>query len=223
MLPLGDENPTRLTPIVNWTIIIATILVFLWQTSGGQTYFTLTLINYGLIPARITTGNGYHTFLTSIFLHGGWTHLLGNMLFLTIFGDNIEDSCGHLRYLAFYLTTGITASALWMLTTWNSSYPAVGASGAISGILGAYFIIYPNVRIRTLIGVGFFWRVIRVPAYAMIGLWFLYQLMLASVPLNTGVAYWAHIGGFLAGMTLARIIRPKLRKPQALYDLDHHR
>ncbi len=223
MLPLGDENPTRLTPIVNWTIIITTILVFIWQTSGGQTFFTLTLINYGLVPARITTGNGLHTFITSIFLHGGWTHLLGNMLFLTIFGDNIEDCCGHLRYLAFYLTTGIAASALWMLTTWNSSYPAVGASGAISGILGAYFIIYPNVRIRTLIGVGFFWRVIRVPAYAMIGLWFLYQLMLASVPLNTVVAYWAHIGGFLAGMTLARIIRPRLRKPQALYELENYR
>jgi len=138
-------------------------------------------------------------------------------------GANIEDCCGHLRYLAFYLTTGITASTLWMLTTWNSNYPAVGASGAISGILGAYFIIYPNVRIRTLIGVGFFWRVIRVPAYAMIGLWFLYQLMLASVPLNTGVAYWAHIGGFMAGMTLARIIRPKLRKPQALYELENYR
>ena len=223
MLPLGDENPTRLTPIVNWSIIIASILVFLWQTSGGQTFFTLTLYNYGLIPARITTGNGLHTFITSIFLHGGWTHLLGNMLFLTIFGDNIEDCCGHLRYLAFYLTTGAAASALWMLTTWGSSYPAVGASGAISGVLGAYFIIYPNVRIRTLMGIGFFWRVIRVPAYVMIGLWFLYQLMLASVPLNTGVAYWAHIGGFLAGMALARIIRPKLRRPQALYDLDHYR
>ncbi len=110
-----------------------------------------------------------------------------------------------------------------MLTTWSSSYPAVGASGAISGILGAYFIIYPNVRIRTLMGIGFFWRVIRVPAYVMIGLWFLYQLMLASVPLNTGVAYWAHIGGFLADMTLARIIRPRLRRPKAFYDLDHYR
>ena len=223
MLPLGDENPTRLTPIVNWTIIAATILTFTWQTSRGETYFVYTLVNYGLIPARILNGNGLHTFITNIFLHGGWSHLLGNMLFLTIFGDNIEDCCGHIRYLAFYIASGIAASALWMLTAWGSPYPAVGASGAISAVLGAYFILYPNVRIRTLMGVGFFWRVIRVPAYVMIGLWFLYQLMLASIPLNTGVAYWAHIGGFIAGMALSKIIKPRLRRPQAIYDLENYR
>ena len=223
MLPLGDENPTRLMPIVNWSIIIATALVFFWQTSRGQSYFIITLYDYGLIPTRIASGDGLHTLVTSMFLHGGWTHLLGNMLFLTVFGDNIEDCCGHLRYLAFYLASGVASSILWMFTAWGSSFPAVGASGAISGVLGAYFVIYPNVRIRTLMGVGFFWRVIRVPAYAMIGLWFFYQLMLASVPLNTGVAYWAHIGGFLAGMALAWIIRPRLRKPQAFFDLENYR
>jgi membrane associated rhomboid family serine protease len=223
MLPLGDDNPTRLTPIVNWTIIAASIITFLWQTSRGESYFVYTLVNYGLIPARILTGSGYPTFITNMFLHGGWSHLLGNMLFLTIFGDNIEDCCGHIRYLAFYIASGVAASALWMLTAWNSPYPAVGASGAISAVLGAYFILYPNVRIRTLMGVGFFWRVIRVPAYAMIGLWFIYQLMLASIPLNTGVAYWAHIGGFIAGMALSRIIKPRLRRPQAHYDLEQYR
>ena len=223
MLPLGDDNPTRLTPIVNWTIIAASIITFLWQTSRGESYFVYTLVNYGLIPARILSGSGYPTFITNMFLHGGWSHLLGNMLFLTIFGDNIEDCCGHIRYLAFYIASGVAASALWMLTAWNSPYPAVGASGAISAVLGAYFILYPNVRIRTLMGVGFFWRVIRVPAYAMIGLWFIYQLMLASIPLNTGVAYWAHIGGFLAGMALSKIIKPRLRRPQAYYDLENYR
>ncbi len=223
MLPIGDENPTRLTPIVNWTIIAATILTFLWQTSRGETYFVYTLVNYGLIPARILTGDGLHTFITNIFLHGGWSHLLGNMLFLTIFGDNIEDCCGHFRYLAFYIASGVAASALWMFTAWNSPYPAVGASGAISAVLGAYFILYPNVRIRTLMGVGIFWRVIRVPAYVMIGLWFFYQLLLASIPLNTGVAYWAHIGGFIAGMALSKIIKPRLRRPQAIYDLENYR
>ena len=223
MLPLGDENPTRLTPIINWTIIAASIITFLWQTSRGESYFIFTLVNYGLTPARILNGNGLHTFITNMFLHGGWSHLLGNMLFLTIFGDNIEDCCGHIRYLAFYIASGVTASALWMLTAWNSPYPAVGASGAISGVLGAYFILYPNVRIRTLMGVGFFWRVIRVPAYVMIGLWFLYQLILASIPLNTGVAYWAHIGGFIAGMALSKIIKPRLRRPQAIYDLENYR
>lgn len=223
MLPLGDENPTKIKPIVNWSIIAASILAFLWQTSGGESHFVLTLINYGLVPARITSGSGLHTFITSIFLHGGWSHLLGNMLFLTIFGDNIEDCCGHLRYLAFYLATGIAASTFWMLTTWGANFPAVGASGAISGVLGAYFILYPNAKIRTLIGVGFFWRMIRVPAYMMIGLWFLYQLMLASLPLNTGVAYTAHIGGFLAGMALSRIIKPKLRRRQVYHDLENYR
>jgi membrane associated rhomboid family serine protease len=223
MLPLGDENPTKIKPIVNWSIIIASILVFLWQTSGGESYFVFSLFNYGLVPARILSGSGFHTFFTSIFLHGGWSHLLGNMLFLIIFGDNIEDCCGHLRYLAFYLASGIAASALWMFTAWGANFPAVGASGAISGVLGAYFILYPNARIRTLIGVGIFWRVIRVPAYVMIGLWFLYQLLLASLPLNTGVAYTAHIGGFLAGMALSRIIRPKLRRRQVYSDLEYHR
>jgi membrane associated rhomboid family serine protease len=223
MLPLGDENPTRLKPIVNWTIIIASILAFLWQTSRGEPYFIYTLYNYGLVPARITSGSGLHTFITSIFLHGGWSHLLGNMLFLAIFGDNIEDCCGHLRYLAFYLATGIAASAFWMLTTWGANFPAVGASGAISGVLGAYFILYPNAKIRTLIGVGLFMRIIRIPAYMMIGLWFLYQLLLASFPLNTGVAYTAHIGGFLAGMALSRLIKPKLRRRQVYHDLENHR
>ncbi len=223
MLPHGDENPTRLKPIVNWTIIAASILTFIWQTSGGESHFIYTLFNYGLVPARITTGTGLHTFITSIFLHGGWSHLLGNMLFLIIFGDNIEDCCGHLRYLAFYLASGIAASALWTLTAWGANFPAVGASGAISGVLGAYFILYPNAKIRTLIGVGFFWRMIRVPAYMMIGLWFLYQLLLASLPLNTGVAYTAHIGGFLAGMALSRVIRPKLRRRQVHRDLEYYR
>ncbi len=223
MLPLGDENPTRLKPIVNWTIIAASILTFIWQTSGGESHFIYTLFNYGLVPARITTGTGLHTFITSIFLHGGWSHLLGNMLFLIIFGDNIEDCCGHLRYLAFYLASGIAASALWTLTAWGANFPAVGASGAISGVLGAYFILYPNAKIRTLIGVGFFWRMIRVPAYMMIGLWFIYQLLLASLPLNTGVAYTAHIGGFLAGMALSRVIRPKLRRRQVHRDLEYYR
>ena len=223
MLPLGDENPTRLKPIVNWTIIITSILAFLWQTSGGEPYFIYTLYNYGLVPARITSGSGVHTFITSIFLHGGWSHLLGNMLFLAIFGDNIEDCCGHLRYLAFYLATGVAASAFWMLTTWGANFPAVGASGAISGVLGAYFILYPNAKIRTLIGVGLFMRIIRIPAYMMIGMWFFYQLLLASFPLNTGVAYTAHIGGFLAGMALSRVIRPKLRRRQVYHNQENYR
>ena len=138
------------------------------------------------------------------------------MLFLWIFGDNIEDCCGHLRYLLFYIVTGVAAGIIWILTAANSPYPAVGASGAISGVLGAYFVFYPRAKIRTLIGAGLFFRIIRLPASVMIGLWFVYQIFLASFPFNTGVAYWAHIGGFAAGLVLSRIMRPKLRGPSLL-------
>ncbi|MDH5200717.1 MAG: rhomboid family intramembrane serine protease [Candidatus Bathyarchaeota archaeon] len=223
MLPIGDENPTRLTPVVNWSIIAACILVFLWQTSSGSSFFNYTLFYYGVVPSRVAYGEGLYTFVTSTFLHGSWLHLLGNMLFLWIFGDNIEDCCGHLRYLAFYIACGVAASVLWIATAWGSPYPAVGASGAISGVLGAYFIIYPRRRIRTLIGLGIFWRVVRIPAYAMIGLWFAYQFMLALTPMDTGVAYWAHVGGFFAGIVLSRIIRPKLRVSTVSLSLDDYR
>jgi membrane associated rhomboid family serine protease len=218
MLPLADENPTRLTPIVNYTIILTSIAVFLWQSSSTPTHFTATLYTYGLIPRLIINGQNLPTLVTNIFLHGGWTHLGGNMLFLWIFGDNIEDCCGHLRYLLFYTVTGIAAGLIWTLTAANSPYPAVGASGAISGVLGAYFILYPRAKIRTLIGAGLFFRIIRIPASAMIGLWFVYQIILASLPINTGVAYWAHVGGFAAGLALSRIMRPKLRGPSPLQE-----
>jgi membrane associated rhomboid family serine protease len=214
MLPLGDENPTRLTPIVNYTIIAATTVVFIWQISSTSDHFAATLFHYGTIPRFIANGQRLHTLATSIFLHGGWTHLAGNMLFLWIFGDNIEDCCGHLRYLLFYTATGVAASLIFTLTAPGSPYPAVGASGAISGVLGAYFILYPRAQIRTLIGAGLLYRVIRLPAYTTIGLWFIYQIVLAALPINTGVAYWAHIGGFAAGLALSRIIRPKLKGPR---------
>jgi len=217
MLPLGDDLPSRLTPYVNWLIIGGCVVTFLWQITGDSSHFTNVLLMYGFIPARLLLGGGYHTFITSIFLHGGWTHLLGNMLFLYIFGDNIEDVCGHLRYIAFYIISGIAASALWMLTTWGAEYPAVGASGAISGVMGAYFVMFPGARIRTLIRAGFFWRVVRVPAYIMIGLWFLYQLLLGLIPINVGVAYWAHIGGFAAGFVIAKFFKPAERARPSPY------
>lgn len=211
MLPLGDENPVRLTPYVNWLIMGGCVVVFLWQVTGDSSHFINILLNYGFVPARLLSGEGYYTFITSIFLHGGWTHLLGNMLFLYIFGDNIEDVCGHLHYIAFYILSGIAASAFWMFTAWGAEFPAVGASGAISGVMGAYFVMFPKARIRTLVRAGFFWRVIRVPAYVMIGLWFLYQLLLAFIPINVGVAFWAHIGGFVAGVTIAKVFKPGSR------------
>ncbi len=217
MLPLGDENPTKLMPLVNWSIIVTCLLVFLWQTSGGNRQFYYTLFEYGLVPSRVVSGKGLYTFVTNIFLHGSWIHLLGNMLFLWIFGDNIEDCCGHLRYLGFYIACGIAASVFWVLTSLGSHMPAVGASGAISGVLGAYFVLYPKKRIRTLIGLGIFWSVVRIPAFVMIGLWFLYQFALALIPMDASVAYWAHIGGFIAGLILSMILKPKLRVSKAHY------
>ena len=221
MLPIGDENPTRLTPIVNWSIIAACILVFLWQTSGGSNFFNYTLFYYGVVPSRVAYGEGLYTFITSTFLHGSWLHLLGNMLFLWIFGDNIEDNFvsrsnsrlkGHLTYLTFYLFCGISASAFWLYTAWGSSYPAIGASGAISGVLGSYFVLYPTRRVRTLFGLGIFWRVVKIPAFIWIGFWFVLQFLNYLNPLPTEVAYSAHIGGFVAGAILGLIFRPRLKR-----------
>jgi membrane associated rhomboid family serine protease len=209
LIPIGDENPSRIIPIINWSIIILCVAVFLWQFSRGQGFFEWTLLTYGIIPEKVLMGESMYSFVTNIFLHGGWSHLLGNMLFLFIFGDNIEDRLGHLRYIFFYMVCGVGASVTWIFTALDSPYPAVGASGAISGVLGAYFVLYPNARIRALMGFGYFIRVIRVPAWIMIGSWFLYQLMLGFLPYNTGVAYWAHIGGFVLGLIFSRFFRQR--------------
>jgi len=209
VIPIGDETPSRIFPMVNWSIIVTCVVVFLWQISGGPQYFEWTLFTYGVIPVNIMRGQCIITLLTNIFLHGGLSHLVGNMVFLFIFGDNVEDRLGHLRYLVFYLLCGVGASLVWVLTELGSSIPAVGASGAISGILGAYFVFYPYSRIKALMSFGYFIRVVRVPAWAMISMWFLYQVMLSLLPFNTGVAYWAHIGGFIIGWAISRFFKQR--------------
>jgi membrane associated rhomboid family serine protease len=211
LIPIGDENPSRMMPVVNWGIIISCVVVFLWQATQGQVFFEWTINSYGIIPAKAINGEDIYRFVTNIFLHGGWSHLFGNMLFLFIFGDNIEDRLGHLRYILFYLICGIGASFIWIITNLDGLIPAVGASGAISGILGAYFVLYPYARIRALMGFGYFIRVVRVRAWVMIGLWFIYQLMLGFLPYNTGVAYWAHIGGFVMGWILSRFFKVRYK------------
>ncbi|MEM2905564.1 MAG: rhomboid family intramembrane serine protease [Candidatus Bathyarchaeia archaeon] len=212
MIPVDDENPASIRPIVNWLLILASVGVFLWQFLAAPEEFVRILLVYGFTPARILAGQGYYTFLTSMFLHGGLLHLGGNMLYLYIFGDNVEDMCGHLRYLAFYLLSGIVASLAYMFSAWDSPVPAVGASGAISGVLGAYMLLFPKVRIKTLVPVGLFMRFFRVPAFVMIGLWFIYQLLLAFAAFETGIAYWAHIGGFAAGLLLGRPFASRRRR-----------
>jgi membrane associated rhomboid family serine protease len=208
MIPIGDENPSRIMPIINWMLILTCVAVFFWQVSSGVSFFEFTLFEYGIIPSKFLSGENLYSVVTNIFLHGGWSHLLGNMLFLFIFGDNIEDRLGHIRYILFYLVCGVVASLIWMATALNSPYPAVGASGAISGVLGAYFVFYPTARIRALLSFGYFIRVTRVPAWVMIGMWFVYQLLLAFIPINTGVAYWAHVGGFAVGWIVAHFFNP---------------
>jgi len=206
MIPLRDENPNHIMPIINWAIIVVCVSVFIWQVLGGSERYESIIETYGFVPALVRNNSDhYYMFITSMFLHGGLIHLGGNMLYLYIFGDNLEDMCGHLSYLIFYLVCGISASLLFMASAWNSTMPAIGASGAISGVLAGYVILFPKVRVMTAIPIGFFIRVVHVPAFVMIGLWFVYQFLLAIIGAETGVAYWAHIGGFLAGLVFVRM------------------
>jgi membrane associated rhomboid family serine protease len=154
LIPIGDENPSRIFPVVNWAIIITCIGVFIWQTSSGVDFFRETIDVYGLTPSEILRGDALYSFVTSIFLHGGIVHIIGNMLFLWIFGDNIEDKLGHIRYLIFYLVSGVLASVIWVIASRGSTQPVVGASGAISAVMAAYLIMYPSAKVRTLITLG---------------------------------------------------------------------
>jgi membrane associated rhomboid family serine protease len=214
VLPIGDRNPTRTTPFVNYALLFINIAVFVLErsiiTQGGEAWL---VPGYGLVPTRFMNdvpGEAF-TIFTSMFMHGGWLHLGGNMLFLYIFGDNVEDSVGHLRYLVFYLLSGIGAAAAQVLTNPASQLPMVGASGAIAGVLGAYVVLFPSAPITVLnppplsFFIGFF---IVVPAWFVIGAWFLVQLLSGVGSLGEaetgGVAFFAHVGGFLAGLLLVK-------------------
>ena len=211
MIPLRDNIPSRRFPIVNWLLIAANVLVFLFEISLGQGRLEQLIMSYGLVPARIAAdpASNWLTIFTSTFLHGGWLHLISNMLALFIFGDNIEDRMGHLAYLFFYVAGGFAAGLLHILTNLGSAVPTVGASGAIAAILGAYLILYPRARILTIIPIFFFIQVIHIPAPIYLIFWFISQLFngAAQIVSNTyqdgGVAWWAHIGGFIFGALIA--------------------
>ena len=231
-LPLRDENPTELTPYITFALIVVNVGVWLLvQHAGSGDGFVQSICTYGAIPGEITGsvepgkwvdlggegcrlgGLGWEAVFTSMFMHGGWGHLLGNMWFLWVFGNNIEDSMGHVRYLIFYLLCGVIASGAHILSAPGSEIPTVGASGAISGIMGAYLILYPRVRVQTLFFFIFFVRVVGVPAWVWLLAWFGIQLLLgiASGGAEGGVAFWAHIGGFVAGLALVKLFeRPQL-------------
>ncbi len=216
MIPLKDENPSRSFPIVNISIIIINIAVFIYQyiilSDKLRAYLTFSL---GCVPYEITHLTDLpptniipppFTILSSMFIHGGFIHLMSNMLFLWIFGDNVEDKLGHLRYLLFYFLCGIAGSCAHIIVNSNSKLPCIGASGAISGIMGAYMIFFPLAKIKTLIILFIFIQIIEIPAFLMIGYWIFIQIIFGISETGAkgdGIAWFAHIGGFLTGTFLA--------------------
>ena len=218
MIPIRDSIPTRHTPIVNYLLIAANILVFVLMWLAGPRQEAL-VYEFALIPLNLTTGiaiGDITDIFTSMFMHGGLAHIAGNMLYLWIFGDNVEDSMGPVKYLAFYLVGGVVASLTHILTNPGSQIPTVGASGAIAAVLGAYLVLFPNSRVQTFIPLGFFMRLTMVPASIVLGMWFILQLfsglMSLGVPDVGGVAFWAHIGGFIAGVVMAKLLAGRRRQ-----------
>lgn len=204
MFPLYDENPSKTRPYVTWSLIALNVAVFIWQLSEGMS--AALFYTYGETPAYVLRGEGLYTLFTSMFLHGGLAHIFGNMLYLFIFGDNVEDAFGHGKYIVLYLFFGVTGGLVhsyytFMFDVGGVYTPAIGASGAISGVLGAYILIFPRARIVSIVPSFFFIRLARVPAVVFIGFWFILQLLYSGSP--AGVAYWAHIGGFIAGFMAA--------------------
>jgi membrane associated rhomboid family serine protease len=220
MIPLRDRNPIARTPVVTLALIAACFVVFgleLWiSLSGGDDALNRFFLDWGAVPDRITTALQHGDYLsqamlttiTSQFLHGGWLHILGNMLFLWIFGNNVEDRLGRIPFLAFYLVGGIVAA---LTQAWTGA-PLVGASGAIAAVLGVYFVLWPGARILSLVFLGFFYQLLEVPALVVLGYWFVLQLIsgaasLGAATADSGVAFFAHIGGFIAGAAIGLVLR----------------
>lgn len=223
MIPIHDDNPIAITPVVTWALVGACALVFVWQLGLGEQGQQLAAYRYGVVPAvllgdaRLPPGLATIppalTTLTSMFLHGGLMHLAGNMLYLWIFGNNIEDALGHARYVAFYVLCGLAAALAQALHAPGSEIPMIGASGAISGVLAAYLLYYPHARITVLIPLGIILHAVRWPAGWVLGAWFAVQVgsSLLAPPDQPGVAWLAHIGGFIAGLGLAPLMRVRRR------------
>lgn len=216
MIPLKDEIKTRRVPVVNYVLILINVAVFIYQFVNASQMEAI-VSRYAMIPANITTAftvENLRPVITSMFMHAGWVHLLANMLYLWIFGDNIEDRLGHFGYLNFYLAGGFAAAALHVLINPLSTVPTVGASGAIAAVLGAYLVLYPKARIYTFIPIGFWAQLRLVPAAVVLGLWFVLQLFSGFATLGGGsdvggTAFWAHIGGFVFGVLIGFLFKPR--------------
>jgi membrane associated rhomboid family serine protease len=231
MLPLKDDQPSYSTPYVNWFLIGLNILIFLFQATLDPRSSKLLAQQFGEVPSHLAAfvaGSHRYTlpqvvlpFFTSMFLHGGWAHVLGNMWFLYIFGDNVEDYLGHFKYLVFYLMSGLIAMGTQVAIYPHSNVPTIGASGAIAGVLGAYLVLYPRARVLT----WFFVFIIYIPAWFVLGEWFVMQFLYGAASLSAaqagrdlgGVAFWAHVGGFVAGMLMIKLFPERSRRSPYAY------
>ena len=231
MIPIRDDTPRHSTPYVTYFIIALNAVVFLFELSVGmQGRHALNglIYEFGVVPLRFeramagpssnTLAGVSLTILTSMFLHGGWLHIIGNMWFLWIFGDNVEDYLGHLKYLLFYLISGCAAAVAYILLDVSSSQPTIGASGAIAGVMGAYFVLYPRARVLTLVFLIVFFTFWWLPAWVFLGYWFLLQFLsgtatsIAGAQNTGGIAFWAHVGGFVAGILLIKLMPERPRR-----------
>ncbi len=224
MFPIRDHNPSGRTPIVVYTLIGLNVLIFL---AGLSVQADMRAVHelyatYAVIPARIISGGGYETLITSQFMHAGLMHIAGNMLFLWIFGDNLEDRMGHIAFLLFYLVCGVGAALIQVATSPSSTVPMVGASGAIAGVMGAYLLLFPKARVDILLFLIIIIRIFPIPAWIMLGLWFGMQLVggVGSDPDGGGVAYWAHAGGFVVGLAVTVPLWLRLGG-QAFWNVNH--
>ena len=220
--PISDINTTRKKPVINWIILISCILIFIIQKISGYHFEQKTILSFGMIPSVLFNIKqlsddlaiipGYMTLISSMFLHGGWMHLIGNMTYLYIFGDNIEDKLGKFKFLFFYIFCGIFAGMCQALIDVKSDIPMIGASGAISGILGAYLILFPKKEIKVFLWFFIFFKIFRIPAMYVIGCWIFIQFFSLNNSEESNIAYLAHIGGFIAGIILIIIFRKKISK-----------
>ncbi|MFN8586756.1 MAG: rhomboid family intramembrane serine protease [Candidatus Eisenbacteria bacterium] len=225
MFPIRDDNPAQRPPVVTRALIVLNLVVFLFELSLGpdQVWF---LHNWGLVPSRLMYGflgalplqEPVTTVFTSMFLHAGWLHLIGNLWYLWIFGDNVEDRIGRVRFVLFYLAGGLASAGLHVLLHPWSEIPVVGASGAIAAVLGAYAVLFPRARVVTLVPIFFFFQIVALPALLVLGLWFVFQFLSGTLALSGaggGVAWWAHIGGFVFGMVTVAFLKRREQRSAA--------
>ncbi len=229
MIPIRDDTPRYSTPYINYFLIALNILVFLFELSLGRQDLSIFLTQFGVVPAQFTgavpiyarahTAFSFLPILSSMFLHASWLHLIANMWVLWIFGDNIEDHLGHALYLVFYFLSGIAASLLHIAFNASSTVPSVGASGAIAGVMGAYFLLFPSARVLTIIPIIFFASFIWLPAWIVLGYWFVAQFLSGAATsiayshqTGSGIAFWAHVGGFMAGIIMIKLLPSRTRR-----------